>query len=266
MSNDEIAVDGAQVAPAENAEIETEQTSTPAETESPDTPEPELPRDDKGRFVPQERVNEITRARRQAERERDEYRTKWEQSQTQTQPAAQSEKPPTPEDFGYDLTAFGAALTEHTVKQARAQAAQEFSQRQQQASQAQLYSQFGERERPYAAANPGYEEAVQSLASNVRFDPSTLEVIAESEHGPAVLHHLAAHLDVADRIARMHPVKAAYEIAKLEAQVTAQKVKPVSKAPSPSPTLTGGSANKSALNDDLSADEWLARRRAQLKK
>ena len=68
MSSEEIAVDGAQVAPAESADIETEQTSTPAEPESPDTSEPDRHRDDKGRFVPQERVNEITRARREAER------------------------------------------------------------------------------------------------------------------------------------------------------------------------------------------------------
>src|SRR5690349_4607772 len=66
-----VADDGASVAP--DQDVAKEQPTDQAQvqdstTEHADKPQDDKPRDEKGRFVPQERVNEITRARREAER------------------------------------------------------------------------------------------------------------------------------------------------------------------------------------------------------
>lgn len=266
MSDETNAVDGASTA----APVESE-AAKPAEQEtSAATAEAEqgqdVERDEQGRFKAkkdaQDRINELTRARRQAERERDFYREQAERQQP-VQAQTQSTGAPAFEDFN-DINAWGKAVAEHAMKQARAETAQEFAQRQQQSSQAQVFSGYQEREREYAAANPGYQEAFATLQSSVRFDPSVLEVIATSDAGPSIVHYLGEHLDAADRIQRLPPHMAAAEIARIEARVKAPKTKPVSKAPTPAPVLAGGSvATKDP--EHMSTDEWLAWRRNQLK-
>jgi hypothetical protein len=91
-----------------------------------------------------------------------------------------------------------------------------------------------------------------------------LEVIADSDVGPSIVHYLGEHLDAADRIQRLPPHKAAAEIARIEAQVKAPKPKPVSKAPTPTPALGGGSAAQKDP-ERMTTEEWLAHRNNQLR-
>jgi hypothetical protein len=267
MSDDTNAVDGAiTAAPVENeateqvAVEEQETSAAPAEAEQGQEPE----RDEQGRFTgrkAQERINELTRARRQAERERDHYAAMLQQQQTA--PAPQGNKPPAFEDFN-DLNEWGRAIAETAAAQARQVAAQEFAQRQQQAQAAQVFSSYEAREREYAATNPGYQDAMAALQSTVRFSPEVLEVLGASDAGPAVVHYLGEHLDAADKLQRLPPHLAAAEIARIEARVKAPKAKPVSKTPSPAPVLAGGSVAQKDP-EQMTTDEWLAWRRNQLK-
>lgn len=267
MSDDTTAVDGANTAaPAETEVAQTEQQETsaaPAEAEQGQ----EAERDEQGRFKrrdAQERINELTRARRQAERERDAYAQQLaqyaNQQQTQQRPA---ENLPAFEDFN-DLNAWGRAVAEKAADQARQAAAMEFATRQQQSTQAQVFSTYEAREREYVSQHPEYRDAYDALQSSVRFDQAVLEVLADSDAGPAIVHYLGEHLDAADRIQRMPPHKAAAEIARIEARVKAPKPKPVSKAPSPVPALGGGSAAQKDP-DQMTTDEWVVWRRNQLK-
>lgn len=265
MSDETDAVDGATPAAPVETEVteqvieQQETTADSAEAEQGQEPE----RDEKGRFKgrdAQARINELTRARRQAERERDFLL----QQIHQQQPAAKPSDPlPAFEDFN-DFNAWGQAIAAKAAEQARHVAAQEFAQRQQQASQAQVFGNYEARERDYAAKHPEYRDAMDNLQSSVRFSPEVLEVLAASDHGPAVVHYLGDHLDTADRIQRLPPHMAAAELARIEARITAPKAKPVSKAPSPPPALGGGSA-ASKDPDQMSTEEWVVWRRNQLK-
>lgn len=270
MSDETNAVDGANTAaPVESeaaTEVATEQQETsaaPAEAEQGQEPE----RDEQGRFTgrkAQERINELTRARRQAERERDLYAQQLQQYQSQQQQAApQGPKPPAFEDFN-DLNEWGKAIAEQAARQARDVAAQEFAQRQQQAQASQVFQSYEAREREYAVANPGYQDAMAALQSTVRFGPELIEVIGASDAGPAIVHYLGEHLDAADKLQRLPPHLAAAELARIEARVKAPKHKPVSKTPSPAPVLAGGSVAQKDP-EQMSTDEWLAWRRNQLK-
>jgi hypothetical protein len=267
MSEETTAPTGAPpAAPVEATNAPQEQTATPANAEEgqQEPAKPEQPRDEKGKFV-QERINELTKARRQAERERDAYAEQLRNYQSQQQQQAPAtDKAPALEDFNYDMTAWGAALIQHGAKVAEQNVEKKFSERQQQSSQHQMLSQYEAKEREYAAANPDYAEAAEALSSSVRMHPATLEVIALSDFGPAIVKHLGTHLDVADRISRLPTHLAAAELARIEAQVKAPKPKPVTQAPPPASTVGGGAAVQKDP-ERMSTDEWLAWRRGQLK-
>lgn len=263
----EAALTGAveQVAPVANAEAgeaqaEAQQSTTAETVEQRE----ERTRDEKGRF--QSRINEITARAGRAERALAEREARLAQleAQLQQRTAVTTDKPPAFEDF-QDLNQWAAATAEFAAAQAEKRAEQKFRERAQQSSQEHVFEQYAERERAYAAANPDYQDAYNALASSVRLQPTTLEVIAASDHGPAVIKHLGTHLDVADRISRLPPHMAAAEIARIEAQVKAPKAKPVSNAPPPAPQV-GGASTVSKDPDRMTTDEWRRWREDQLKK
>jgi hypothetical protein len=269
--SDVIADDGASVAPVENAAVEQTQDQAQVQdttTEQVDKPQDDKPRDDKGRFVPQERVNEITRARREAER-RLEAAERELASLRQSQPAQHqprsNEKAPTLADHNYDQDSWAQAMQEHLLAQAESRLEQKISTRSQQERQQTVQRSYEERAMKYAADHPDFDAAVDDLTRTVRFSPEIVEAIGTSEHAPAVVHYLAKHLDEADNISRMPAHLAAMHVGRIEAQVSTAKPKPVTNAPNPAPTLGGGAA-ASKDPDRMTADEWLAWRNKQLKR
>lgn len=266
MSDETTAVDGAQVAPAETPDTKPEvQEAAPEPTK--EQTESDRARDEKGRFVPQERVNEITRARREAERSLLSERQMREQLEQRLaalegQRQTPTDRPPSLEDFDFDQTRWAKAVTDYAVKQAKQEVESQYRQQTTQRTQQQAMEEFAAREREYAKANPDYLTATQELASFVRFPNETVEAIGHSEQGPALVHYLATHLDEADRLSRLPPHLAALQLGRIEKDLV--KPKPVSKAPSPAPRLEGGAA----VNKDperMTTEEWMAWRQAQLK-
>lgn len=240
MSEETTAVDGAEAAPVETPtpEVKAEETKQEPATAT-DHADPTQPRDDKGRFVPQERVNEITRARRQAEREAQALRAELEELRRQVpRKLSPDERPPSPQDFGNDPVAFADALARHVEQQIERRTRE---QAQQQARQT-VERSFESRAQEFARTVPDFDAKLDSLTSAVQFSPETVEVIGMSEHGPAVVYHLAQHLDVADRISRLPTHLAAAELARIEAKVTAPKPTATTKAPAPVPVLSGASS------------------------
>lgn len=266
MSEVENALTGAEVAPVENTAPTPEQTqaSTESATEQVETQaQDDKPRDEKGRFVPQERVNEITKARREAERRADSLERELHQYRTQ-QPAQyqpqSNEAPPTLADFGFDMDKFGEALTHYAVRKAESSAEQRFQQQSQRQHQQSVEQQFEQRSQEYAKAHPDFDDAVSDLGRAVQFHPAVVEAIGFSERGPEIVHHLAKHLDEADRLARMPPHLAAVQLGRIEAQLSTPKAKPVTKAPTPAPVLGGGGKSSPSVADGMSYAEYRAAR------
>jgi hypothetical protein len=267
LSTETPAVDGALVAPVENAPAEpVKQEAAPEPTTEPQGES--LERDEKGRFKSgaQERINEITRARREAERRAEAAEQRAAQHEAELakyrQPQAPQERPPTLEDFGYDQAAWSQALTQYAVAQATRAVESKYQQQDTQSRQQAMVESFGKREREFAAKHPDYLDVTADL-SHVPLRHLT-EVFGNSENGPALLYHLAMHLDEADRISRMSPTVAALHLGRLEAQITAPKTKPVSNAPPPAPQV-GGASTVSKDPDRMPIDEWMRWRRDQLK-
>lgn len=264
MSDLDNAQAGASVAPVENAAEQ--QTQAPSESTTEQVGEQQQeqqPRDEQGRFV-QKRINELTRARREAERERDFYRQQFEAHRQQPQTTSQSQdKAPSLSDYK-SVEEWSADFAAYTENRAIAKARQEFAANDQQRQQDTLRQTFEQKEAAYAATAPDYYERVSEMASVVQFQPEVLEVLAASDHGAAVAHYLANHLDEADRLSRLPVHVAAVQIGRIEAQVSAPKpAKPVSNAPEPAPKVGGASAAPRGLSDDISIDEWMKRRSAK---
>ena len=113
------------------------------------------------------------------------------------------------------------------------------------------------------------DEAFGGLSdASGRPKPAT-EAIFECDSPAKVIEYLAdpENEDEAERISRMDAVRAGIAIAKLEARIS-EKSKPTqktSKAPPPIESLKGKGVKSNDLHDELSADEWLARRNKQLR-
>lgn len=266
MSDVETAQTGAEVAPVETTATPPEQTQEVAQTSTTEqvetqAQETDKPRDEKGRFVPQERVNEITRARREAERRAqflEQQLAQLQQTQPQRQAPQSNERPPSLQEF-QTVEEWGEAIADYSARQALSRAEQTFQQRDQYQSQQQIAQQFQAKEAAYASTVPDYMDRVSELTSSIALPNEVLMAISQSDHGPAVAYHLAQHLDVADRLSRMHPVAAAVEIGRIEARLSAPKPKPVTQAPAPVPTLSGSSV----AGKDLSAMSYEDYKRAR---
>ena len=264
------AENGAVVAPVENAAV----VQPPQENAPEPTKEQgqavEQPRDEKGKFVSPEvqaRFNELTRHRREAERRAEAVEQRARELEQRLQSLEGTQRQPAeslnPEQFT-DYNEYVRAIAKQAADDARKAVEQQFRQQESQRSQQEMAEAFGRREAEYAKAHPDYNDLVADLGRSVRYPQEVIEVIATSDHGPAVLHHLATHLDEADRLARMRPHLAALHLGRLEAQLTAPKPKPVSNAPAPAPRVDGGAAITKDP-DQMPPDEWLRWREGQLK-
>lgn len=175
--------------------------------------EPPKPR----RRSPQERIDEVTRARREAERERDYWR----------EAAAQAFEPP-PQPYPADPHLAAQAEFQHRVEAAVEARVVEQGWNSQQAS--------------FAEQQPDYFEVIQG-----RWPCSEpmADAIRTSEAGAAVAYHLASNPDQARKIAGMTPLAQIREIGRLEARLGREAAGgstpwTVSAAPSPAPLGRGG--------------------------
>lgn len=266
MSDVENALTGAEAAPAENTAIQPEQTQetpqTPANAETDEQKE-EKARDEKGRFV-QKRINELTREKHEARRQAEQTRQELEQLRAEMNRLRQPAAPDPQTDFPGYVRHLASEEARQLVEQERSQ----WQQHQQQQHYQSLAQKFQAQEDAYSAEHPDYSEAVDAFASVAGVNPELGEVLATSDHGPAVVHYLGTHLDEAAKIAGLPVHLAAAAIARIEARVSVQKPKPVTNAPTPPPVLSGGkSAVRKDINDpDMPMGEWLALRNSQLKR
>ncbi|NYT76647.1 hypothetical protein H0A71_06555 [Alcaligenaceae bacterium] len=221
----------------------------------------------------QRRIDELTRARHEAERQAAYYRGLAERGGN---PSAPAEKPVTaPEkpdpsqysDYGQYMEELADWKAEQKVSKAFSEREQQQQERTQQELRTQSFATYQERAQAFAADTPDFADVI-SAAEDVPMTDSMQELIVSSEKGPQIAYHMAMNPDVAHRIAQMTPLMAAREFGRLEAQLSVPKteatppppVKP-SSAPKPiTPTRgTGGQFTKDPAQ--MSDAEWFASNR-----
>lgn len=213
-------------------------------------------RDDKGRFKGvQPRIDELTRARREAEREAAYWKAVANGKGEGSAEQAAKEKP-TPDKFD-DYGAYVEALTDWKADQVVSKRMSERAQAQQQEVRTTTWN---ERQAAARTAMPDYDEVVGS--SETPLAPHVAEVILESDHGPALAYHFARNPEVLTRLNGMSPLQAAREVGRIETSLaspttqTAASTVKTTNAPKPATTTASQGRTTSSDPSKMSMDEY----------
>lgn len=192
------------------------------------------------------RIDELTRYRREAERERDYYRGEVERLRTPKSEPTVDVKPKTLADFEYDeakyqqyvFTELPQAIEKRAVEAAERRLQEVQSREQAQSRQAD----FEERSDAFAKDHADYHEVAlrQPQDGGPVITPTMAETIEDSENGPAIAYYLGKNVRLAAEISRLGPLQQAREIGRIEAKLLEKPVVPkVSAAPAPAPKIDG---------------------------
>jgi hypothetical protein len=197
----------------------------------------------KPRKSAQDRIDELTRARREAERDRDYYRElslrqpQAPQTQPQAQaPAAEQEPDPAAYEHGELDTRF---IRDHAVFHARQAFRSEMAQ---QARQTQTQSALSSFEQRVGEQYPDGEPAgLQALRRMPSLPEAIQEVLLTSEIGPKLADHLGQNTREFQRISALPPIQQARELTKLEIKLATPPApaKTATDAPAPAPQVRG---------------------------
>ena len=249
---------------AEQAESEIAEEEGLAEDQDDDADDSETAK----RSKVQKRIDEITKARREAERERDFWRLQAQQK-AQQQSVPQMHKP-TLEQFDYDQEAYLEALADSKVQTTLAQSMAQQAEYQQQQSTAQTVNEFKMREYEVMSEFPDYQQKV--YANDVPITDTMASAIRSDENGAKVAYFLATYKDIAYRVANMSPREQFLAIGEISEKISqaqsSEGLKPskVSNAPSPVPSVSSRGSVMNKSPDKMSTDEFMAWRQKQLSK
>ena len=219
----------------------------------------------------QKRIDELTRNRREAERERDYWR---DQALGKPQPQAEEAKPesaapPTLESVDFDeveyqkqMAQWALSNIDQQLDQRLSAKEQEAQARQQEAERHQRRLAFAAKADEFAAGKPDYYEIANN--PDLHINDVMADVIASSDKGPEVLYHLGNNPQEAERIAQLPPTHAALEIGRLEAKISLPKAKTVSEAPPPINAINGGGESPAIDPDKMTPEQFRDWRNKQL--
>lgn len=234
-------------------------SSTPIETVDQTTAAPE---EKKPKGV-QKRLDELTRQRYEAERDRD-Y---WRDLAMRTVEPPKAPEPEVPQgkpqasNFG-TYEEYTEALAEWKVRE-MISAQQEQNARQAEAQRAQAVEQsFQQRLSAFSAEVDDFHEVALNPSLPVTKDMAA--IIKESDMGPALLYHLGKNPNLAREIADLSPTAMARRLGRLEEQLLAPKPKTMTDAPEPIKPVSGGTANSMSDPMKLSPEAWRQWRNEQI--
>lgn len=219
--------------PAE-AETQAEAEATDAGTETPEA-------EDKPKREPwwQKRIDEVTKARREAERERD--------AAMALLKSRDDDPAKTPEERDIDALA--------TRKAEQIAAAKAFNDR--------CNTVYAEG----AKAFTDFDDAVKTLSSTGVMEPSFIESVLETDAPAKVLHYLGQNPDEAVRVSELPARRQAIELDRLSVRLGGEG-KPISNAPAPLRPLsrTTGKATFDPADPQSDVRDWMKWREAELAK
>lgn len=249
------------VTAAEPAETAEETAALPPEDdEQPEENEGEEKdlRDDKGRFKKngvQSRIDELTRKAGDAQRRAD-YYERLATANTAQNPAVDAAKP-TVDQFD-DYADFVEAITDWKVAQSTQTIARDAAKGAAANERQVLYTdRLAE-----ARATISDFDSVMEKAQDISVAPHVAEAVLDSGRGPEIFYHMAQNPELAERLNGLSPTRAALEIGRIEAQLTAPAGRRQSQAPAPITPIATGSTTKVNLNT-ADMDTYIAERRKQ---
>ena len=259
--NDATAVETVDVEDVVEVDAETtEETEAKVDGDGEQVTEPSESSTEKEDGV-QKRIDELTRLRRDIERDRDEIaeqRDYWK---------GKAEETPTPfvpgkslSDFDYDEGKYSAYVLEEAQSQAKAETSESESRN----TQARRNADFKSKESAYADTLDDYYTVAHGP---IQVSQDMATVIQDAQKGPEVLYYLGKNPEVAAELASMPPHVMAMEIGRIETKLVKPKPSPT-KAKPPAPKIKGADPKTEKNPSDMSDSEfakWRAKTISQRK-
>ncbi len=264
------------------AEAPADPVVEPAEVEAVDRPEDEVPEDEgevnpaeppqdgpKAKKTAQDRIDELTRARREAEREAKYFRDLYEGKAQPQRETAKDEGPKAPDPNDFDMGDMDPRYLDALVDFRVQQGLDKVQSRVAQDLHLQAGARVWEARQDEARAKfADYDEKVIDGAHNWPCTPEMAEAIRTSDAGGEVAYHLASNPDEARRIATLAPIAQARELGRIEATLTATPKDPPSvkttnapKPPQAQARGAGGQFMPNAATPNFAEFEAMANRK-----
>lgn len=205
----------------------------------------------------QERINEITRKRREAEREAEYWKNKALQSEPVKPKPVIPEGRPKQDQFETTESYEDALLTWHEKRREA-----EISLVEQNRRKEESVKQFNNKADAMRVEHEDYDEVISAPI----FTDSMKDVLLTSDNGPELAYYLGTNRDIANKIAKLPASLQPYELGKLETQfLLSKKTKKITAAPEP--IVPGGATGGASKIDEskLSDDEWYKLEQQRLK-
>jgi hypothetical protein len=215
----------------------------------PDGEQGEGEKKGKSRF--QERIDDLTAARRDAERRAAAAEARALQLQQQLKPPGPNASLEEHDDYRVERAVVKARADEltHEARTAQQEAVQK------------TFDTFQAKAEAVADRMPGL---VDKFCALPEVSQAMASFVAESDRGAEVAFHLAQNPNEATRIARLSPLHQGIELARLEGKLSvAPQIRKVSTAPSPPPTVTGNPSPASRDPHEMNQaeyNEWYRKR------
>lgn len=211
-----------------------------------------------------QKVKRLATKLTEAERERDEWRQKFEQLQSGR--AEQPKEKPATDPFAYPVPKpkasdfenpqdFVEALTDWKAEEREYRNARKAEAEQAEVSQKEVFDAYNLRVAEARAEYEDFEEVVGK--SNLKIWPEVQHALMVHKKGPDLVYHLAKNPEVAEQLAEMSPAEAVVELGVIAANLKA----PVAQSPKPRVTPikpVGGGTTRTAVDkpDELPYSEW----------
>lgn len=256
----EVKDEATDVAPSEAPEVEEELKPEEGSESSPEAEE--KPKANSA----SKRIDELTKKRRDAERDRDYWRQQAMSNQPEKPKDPVDEPLKTLADFEYDE----AKYQQHIFDKARSGAVEEaqrvIKEDQSQQTSTRRVASFEAKELEFAKSVDDYQDVARD--NDLPVTQVMADVVTEMDNGPEVLYYLGKNPDLAYEIAQMPGLTAARELGRIEAKIQLQEKKgeKVSKAPVPTPKIEAGTPAIGKKVDDMTQREFNAHRRKVIAK
>lgn len=275
-ASDQKPASTADVKPVTAEIIETEDAAPSADTQDGSNPE-DTPTEHKPDGGVQKKINKLTARAKAAEAERDRILAELEsnrafRTQPHNQPAGDVPKPPTLEDFNYDEGRYQEARDKYVADIAVRQVRNEVANaRDAEANQAEADRKrdagrrFREKAELAADRYEHLDDAMEAFhKGGITVSVPMVEFVYEhAEDGPAIVHHLYANQELAEKIASLPPYAAVRELARLEASLSKPQPRNISNAPKPPVVPKGGAEPPTRDLENMPMADYAALRRKQ---
>jgi len=239
------------------------------EPETQEDQEPETQETQRGKKSAQQRINEITKARYEAERLAAYWKGIAEGSRSQTQqipePAARESaaKPNLADYTNYEtyIEALTDWKTTQKVTEAMHNQRAATTQERQQAEALELARGWASKQESARKSIPDYDEVLGGAETVVA--PYVTDAILTSDRGPEVAYHLAKNPALADKLNKLGPIAAAREIGRIEAALEKSSHVTSRSAPPPPAKTTRSSATTSGDLAKMDHEQYRAMRAKQ---